>query len=118
MTRDGWMRTLAEHFDRMRSTYHDDELAIVFDIDGTIVDACHLVMHVLLSYDRMHDTNLFHGITISDVVDHEVHVDRILSRFALSRTRSSGTFGRGTWSTSATPRPWLPPTVRIRGSWE
>lgn len=84
MTRDGWMRTLAEHVDRMRSTYPDDELAIVFDIDGTIVDARHLVMHVLLSYDRAHDTNLFHGITISDVVDHEAHVDEILSRFALS----------------------------------
>lgn len=84
MTRDGWMRTLAEHVDRMRSTYPDDELAIVFDIDGTIVDARHLVMHVLLSYDRVHDTNLFHGITISDVVDHEAHVDEILSRFALS----------------------------------
>lgn len=84
MARDGWMRTLAEHVDRMRSTYPDDELAIVFDIDGTIVDARHLVMHVLLSYDRVHDTNLFHGITMSDVVDHEAHVDEILSRFALS----------------------------------
>ena len=84
MTRDGWMRTLAEHVDRMRATYPDDELAIVFDIDGTIVDARHLVMHVLLSYDRMHGTSFFHGITISDVVDHEAHVDEILSRFALS----------------------------------
>jgi phosphoglycolate phosphatase-like HAD superfamily hydrolase len=83
MTRDGWMRTLAEHVDRMRSTYPDDELAIVFDIDGTIVDARHLVMHVLLSYDRVHDTNLFHGINVSDVVDHEAHVDEILSRFVM-----------------------------------
>jgi hypothetical protein len=84
MTHDGWMRTLAEHVDRMRSTYPDDELAVVFDIDGTIVDARHLVMHVLLSYDRAHGTNLFHGITVSDVVDHEAHVDEILSRFALA----------------------------------
>jgi hypothetical protein len=80
----GWMRTLAEHLDRMRSTYPHDELAIVFDIDGTIVDTRHLVMHVLLSYDSVHDTNLFHGITVSDVVDHEAQVDEILSRFALS----------------------------------
>ena len=83
MTLDGWMRTLAAHFDRMRSAYPDDELAIVFDIDGTIVDARYLVMHVLLSYDRVHGTDLFHGITISDVVDHETGVDEILARFAL-----------------------------------
>ena len=43
----------------------------------------HLVMHVLLSYDRVHGTDLFHGITISDVVNHEADVDEILSRFAL-----------------------------------
>ena len=84
MTLDGWMRTLAAHVDRMRSTYPDDELVIVFDIDGTIVDARHLVMHVLLSYDRVHGTDLFHGITVADVVDHEAHVDEILARFALS----------------------------------
>ena len=84
MTHDGWMRTLAAHVDRMRTTYPEDELAIVFDIDGTIVDARYLVMHVLLWYDRVHGTDLFHGITVADVVDHEAHVDEILARFALS----------------------------------
>ncbi len=84
MARDGWMRTLAAHADRMRSTYPDDELAIVFDIDGTIIDARHLVMHVLLSFDRVHGTDHFHGITVADVVDHEGHVDEILARFTLS----------------------------------
>ena len=84
MTRGDWMRGLAEHVARARSLHPGDELAIVFDIDGTIVDARHLVVHVLLSYDRQHDTGLFHGITADDIVDHEARVDEILERFTLS----------------------------------
>ncbi len=83
MSRDDWMRALASHVGRMRSAYPDDELAIVFDIDGTIVDTRHLVVHVLLSYDRHHGTDLFRGIVPADVVDHEALVDQILDPFAL-----------------------------------
>ena len=83
LRRNDWMRTLAEHVERMRSTYPDDELAVVFDIDGTIVDARYLVVHVLLAYDREHGTEHFRGLTVADVVDHETLVDRILSRFSL-----------------------------------
>jgi phosphoglycolate phosphatase-like HAD superfamily hydrolase/acetolactate synthase regulatory subunit len=83
MTHDDWMRALATHAGRMRSAYPDDDLAIVFDIDGTIVDPRHLVVHVLLSFDRHHGTDLFRGITVADVVDHEALVDDILDPFAL-----------------------------------
>src|SRR5918994_2629128 len=83
MTHDDWMRALAAHVGGMRSTYPDDEFAVVFDIDGTIVDTRHLVVHVLLSYDRHHGTDLFRGITVEDVVDHEALVDEILAPFAL-----------------------------------
>ena len=68
----------------MRLAYLEDELAVVFDIDGTIVDTRHLVVHVLLSYDRHHGTEHFRGITTGDVVDHETQVDEILGRFTLS----------------------------------
>lgn len=78
-----WMRILADHVASVRSAHPDDELAIVFDIDGTIVDARQLVVYVLLSYDREHGTNLFHGLTVADVVDHETQVDEILARFDL-----------------------------------
>lgn len=84
MTHDNWMRALEAHVGRMRSDHPGDELAIVFDIDGTIVDTRHLVVHVLLSYDRHHGTDLFRGITAADVVDHEALVDEILDPFALS----------------------------------
>jgi hypothetical protein len=77
------MRALAAHVERMRLAYPEEELAVVFDIDGTIVDTRHLVVHVLLAYDRHHDTEHFRGITADDVVDHETRVDEILAPFAL-----------------------------------
>ena len=33
-----WMRELAAHLGQMRAAYPDDDLCVVFDIDGTIVD--------------------------------------------------------------------------------
>lgn len=83
MTRDDWMRALARHVERMRVAHPEDELAIVFDIDGTIVDTRHLVVHVLLSYDRAHGTDHFRGLTAEDVLAHEAHVDEILEPFGL-----------------------------------
>jgi len=78
-----WMRSLAEHFRFMRSRYPADQLAIVFDIDGTIVDPRDLVVHVLHSYDRHHGTRHFHGLTAEDVMDHETNIDEILERITL-----------------------------------
>ena len=33
-----WMRCLADHYAALRRAYPDDELCVVFDIDGTIFD--------------------------------------------------------------------------------
>jgi beta-phosphoglucomutase-like phosphatase (HAD superfamily) len=87
---EDWMRALAAHLDRMRAAYPEDELCLVFDIDGTIVDTRHLVVHVLLGYDRRHGTTHFHGITADDVIAHETRIDEILEPFALpARVRAS-----------------------------
>lgn len=83
MTRADWMRALAEHMQRMRIAYPNEDLVLVFDIDGTIVDTRHLVVHVLLSYDRHHGTDHFRGLTADDVFEHETRVDDILEPFAL-----------------------------------
>jgi hypothetical protein len=36
---NSWMQRLSQHYDRMRRHYPDDELMILFDIDGTILDS-------------------------------------------------------------------------------
>ncbi|CAN5796173.1 hypothetical protein BH18ACT17_BH18ACT17_06160 [soil metagenome] len=73
-----WMRTLAEHYEAVRSAHPTDELAVVFDIDGTILDLRHLVTHVLFAYDREHGTDLFHGLVADDIAVSENSVDALL----------------------------------------
>jgi phosphoglycolate phosphatase-like HAD superfamily hydrolase len=77
------MRALAAHVERMRAAHPEDELVVVFDIDGTIVDTRYLVLHVLLGFDRARGTEHFRGITADDVVAHETCVDQILEPFTL-----------------------------------
>jgi len=72
------MRALSAHYERARSAFPDDELCIVFDIDGTILDMRHLVVHVLLAYDRRCGTHHFRGLVAGDVERHEDEIDGIL----------------------------------------
>ncbi len=83
MTHEDWMHALGAHVRRMRAAYPNEELVVCFDIDGTIVDTRHLVVHLLLSYDRAHGTNHFHGIGAEDISAHEIRVDEILAPFSL-----------------------------------
>lgn len=74
----GWMRRLSEHYERTRQRHPTDELCVVFDIDGTILDVRHLVVHVLLAYDRGHRTDLFRGLVADDITHHENDIDQLL----------------------------------------
>jgi phosphoglycolate phosphatase-like HAD superfamily hydrolase len=73
-----WMRALADHYATVRRAHPIDELCIVFDIDGTIVDLRHLVARVLVAYDRDHGTRLFHGIVPDDITVSENHIETLL----------------------------------------
>jgi hypothetical protein len=79
-----WMHALAEHFAIVRSDHPTDELCIVFDIDGTILDLRHLVVHVLLTYDRCRGTDLFHGLVAKDISVSENQVEAILEALDVS----------------------------------
>lgn len=80
----GWMHALAEHFATVRGSYPTEELCVVFDIDGTILDLRYLVVHVLLSYDRDHGTELFHGLVPDDVTVSENDDVALLESLAVS----------------------------------
>jgi phosphoglycolate phosphatase-like HAD superfamily hydrolase len=77
------MRHLSEHYDRIRRRHPDDELCIVFDIDGTILDIRHVAMHVLLAYDRSRGTDHFRGLVPDDITHHEDDVDQLLGSLAV-----------------------------------
>ncbi len=78
-----WMGALASHYDRIRRRYPQDRLIAVFDIDGTILDLRHMVRWVLLSYDRAHGTEHFHGLEVEAISVSENQVDRLLRDWPL-----------------------------------
>ncbi|MDQ4124594.1 MAG: HAD family hydrolase [Actinomycetota bacterium] len=73
-----WMAELAMHYEQMRRAYPDDVLAIVFDIDGTILDMRYLMVHTLLAFDRVHGTDYFRGLGVEDVDVHETRIEELL----------------------------------------
>jgi hypothetical protein len=77
--RQGWMAALSSHYETTRLAHPEDELCIVFDIDGTILDMRHLVVHVLLAYDRRGGTQHFRGLVADDIARHEDDIDLILA---------------------------------------
>src|SRR6266545_7416614 len=80
---EDWMRALASHYAAVRDRYPLDELAVVFDIDGTILDLRHLMVHVLLAYDRERGTDLFHGLVAEAVTAPENQVEALLVRLGV-----------------------------------
>ena len=97
------MRFLSEHFDGARRRHPDDELCVVFDIDGTILDLRHLVVHVLLASDRDRGTELFVGLVPNDITHHEDDVDRLLASLSVPEAER-GTSPRSTGHTCGTGR--------------
>jgi hypothetical protein len=84
---DDWMRALASHYAAVRHRYPTDELAIVFDIDGTILDLRHLIAHVLLAYDREHGTDIFHGLVAEDITVPENQVEALFEGLGVPEER-------------------------------
>jgi hypothetical protein len=80
-----WMQALAGQYRQARRRDPDDDLLIVFDIDGTILDMRHMVHQVLLEYDRRHGTRFFYGLRIEDIDVHENQVEPLLHRLGIPR---------------------------------
>lgn len=82
-----WMNALATRYGELRRSHPDDRLLVVFDIDGTILDMRYMVRHVLLSYDREHDTDHFHGLEVDDIKVHENEVKAYLDTLPLAEEK-------------------------------
>ena len=79
-----WMNKLSYHYQKMRHLFPDDRLIILFDIDGTIVDARYTALHALNSFDRIHGTSYFDELVVSDITMHEDRVDELLEALDLT----------------------------------
>ena len=82
---ESWMTRLARQYDKDRARYPDDELLILFDIDGTILDMRCMILYLLTKYDKEHGTSLFQGLELPDIEVHEDQIDRLLDGLNLPR---------------------------------
>jgi len=78
------METLADAYQDARKRYPTANLMLVSDIDGTVVDMRRMVLSVLQSYDREHDTRHFADLKPTDIEEHENDVETLLSRLQLT----------------------------------
>ena len=74
-----WMVQLASHYEQTRRQHPQDQLIVLFDIDGTILDMRYLVLNVLHAFDKEHGTSFFRRLQVSDIKVHENQVDRLLA---------------------------------------
>jgi hypothetical protein len=78
-----WMNRLAEQHQTMRNGYPEDDLAVVFDIDDTILDLRHMILHVLRSFDRRHDTGYFKSLAVDDIAISETGVHEMIKKLQI-----------------------------------
>lgn len=73
-----WMAELAAHYEKTRRRYPRDELMILFDIDGTILDMRYMILYVMQAYDQNYGTRFFRDLKVSDINVHENQVEQFL----------------------------------------
>ncbi len=102
----GWMRDLAFHYETMRAAYPDENLVIVMDIDGTIIDERHLARSILQAYDREHGTRYSTNLSPGGMVFSPDNTCGILKGFPLTpdvRDEIAGWCMDGFWSSASVP---------------
>ncbi len=78
-----WMAELAAHYEQARRLHPQAKLMLVLDIDGTIIDMRHMILYVLQSYDRAHDTDYFRRLRLDDITVHENNIAPLLERLPI-----------------------------------
>ena len=78
-----WMRKLGEHHEKMQRRYQGENLMVVFDIDDTILDLRHMVLHVLRSFDYTHGTDFFAGVSVDGINATETELRNIIGRLSI-----------------------------------
>jgi phosphoglycolate phosphatase-like HAD superfamily hydrolase len=81
---ESWMHRLVTHYRDVRLRNPDQQLVVVFDIDGTIIDTRHLIHRTLLAFDRAQATNHFRQVTVDEIDVHETEVEQLLARLSLT----------------------------------
>ena len=62
----------------MRTAFPGEQLIVLFDIDGTIVDLRHMVLRLLREYDQTHGTCHFRSLGLSEINVNENQIEALL----------------------------------------
>lgn len=73
-----WMRQLASHYETTRRLHPEEDLLILFDIDGTIVDMRQMILAVLQGYDRENRTTWFQNLRAPQISVQEAQLRQLL----------------------------------------
>jgi hypothetical protein len=88
------MRTAIEllimHHENMRCLYPDERLLVVCECEGAVYDMRSLALHVLRSFDRVHDTGFFRTLRIDQLPQPLPEIDELLYRLTIPIGISSG----------------------------
>ncbi len=102
--KSNWMRLLGAHYGQMRNRYQDDRLLIIFDIDGTILDMRHVILHTLQAVDRQWETTYFTNLRIADINIHEAIIEPFLDKIGIPPSRKDAvveSYWRNLWSSTS-----------------
>ena len=78
-----WMNKLADHYEKFRLAYPRENMIVVFDIDGTILDMRHMILYVLKEFDKLLGAQYFQDLDFYDIDFHEDHVSSMLERLSI-----------------------------------
>ncbi len=100
---DGLIELVA-HTERMRRDHPEDELLVLFDVDGTLLDLRIGLLDLLTGHDRSRGTELFQGLELSDLEPDEAGLRRLFDRLDIphaDRDELLMRFERLSWSPRA-----------------
>ncbi len=80
-----WMKKLALHYEQTRRRHPHENLMILFDIDGTILDMRFMILQVLKSYDTHHATDFFSSLTLDGITVHENQIETLLEMLQIPK---------------------------------
>jgi hypothetical protein len=72
-----WLRALARHVAQARLDHPEDELLVLFDVDGTLLDFRAGLVDLLERFDEEHGSTLFTGVRLDEVRLEEAHLRRL-----------------------------------------
>ena len=75
------MKSLHLHYNKLRKIYPEDNLIIVFDIDGTIIDTREIILYLLKKFDKENNKMYFQKINLEGITFHETESDRLKELF-------------------------------------